>query len=87
MDEVFAIMPVHSKISTYTFIFSLSTLQHDSRGQYSVLKIWLEFDHEHGKKFISPILLLAVVVVLQFESQYLKNHKKYRSETLQIGRV
>ena len=57
------------------------------------LVIWLELDHDHeryDKKFISPIfLVIAVVVVLllQFESQYLKNCKWYKSETLHTGRV
>ena len=80
-------MPVYSKIPNCTFIFShnpLLTLQDDSQGQYVyLLKIWLEVDHYHGrygKKSISPILLLVVVVVvLQFESQYLKNRKGHKS--------
>ena len=75
-------MPVHSKILIYTLTFSenlLLTLQKDSQAQYVCLpKIWCELDHEHGrygKQSISPILL--VVLLLQFESQYLKNRKRY----------
>ena len=36
----------------------------------------------YGKKSISPILLLVVdvVVVVQFQTLYLKNCKRYRSE-------
>ena len=86
-------MPVHSKIPICTFIFShnpLLTLQDDSQGQHvCLLKLWFELDHQHGrygKKSISPILL-GVIVLLQFESQYLKNRKGYRSENLYTSRV
>ena len=81
------IMPVHSKIPICTFTFSDNPLlkpQDDSQGQYvCVPKIWLELDHSHGrygKKSISPILL-----VVQFQTLYLKNHKEFKSETLQTG--
>ena len=49
MDEVLAILPVHSNIPIFTFIFShnpLLTLQDDSQGQYVCLqKIRFELDH------------------------------------------
>ena len=94
-------MPVHSKIPICTFTFSdnpLLTPQDDSQGQYVCApKIWLELDHQHGrygKKSISPILLLlllvvvvVVVVVVQFQTLYLKNRKRYRSEILHTSRV
>ena len=32
-----------------------------------------------AKNSIIPILVVVVVVLFQFESQYLKNHKSYRS--------
>ena len=82
-------MPVHSKIPICTFTFSdnpLLTQQDDSQGQYKcVSKIWLELDHQHGrygKKSISPILL-----VVQFQTLYLKNRTSYRSEILHTSRV
>ena len=89
-------MPVHLKFQIYTFSFSdnpLLTLQDDSQGQYvCASKLWFELDHKHGrygKKSISPILLVVVVVVLvlQFESLYLKNRKRYRSEILYTSRI
>ena len=89
-------MPVHLKIPICTFTFSdrplLTPQDDDSQGQYvCVPKIWLELDHYHGrygKKFISPILLLLlVVVVLQFQTLYLKNHKEFKSENLHKGWV
>ena len=43
---------------------------------------WITNMGEMPKMSISPILLLVVVVVLQFESLYLKNCKRYRSEIL-----
>ena len=83
-------MPVHFKIPICTFTFSdnpLLTPHDDSQGQYvCVPKIWLELDHYHeryGKKLISPILLL----LLQFQTLYLKNHKNFKSETLHTGWV
>ena len=87
-------MPVHSNIPICTFTFSdnsLLTPQDDSQGQYVCTP--LELDHKHrryGKKSISPILFVVVVVVilvLQFESLYLKNCKRYRSEILYTSRV
>ena len=89
------IMPVHLKIPICTFTFSdhpLLKLQNNSQGQYvCVSKIWLELDHYHGrygKKFISPILLLLfLLVVLQFQTLYLKNHKELKPETLHTGWV
>ena len=90
-------MPVHSKSPICTFTFSdnlLLTPQNDSQGQYVyVPKIWLELDYQHGrygKKSISPILLLLlhlVVVVVQFQTLYLKNRKRYRSEILHTSRI
>ena len=84
-------MPVHSKIPICTFTFSdnsLLTPQDDSQDQYiCVPNIWLEFDHYHGrygKKFISPILLL-LLLVLQFQTLYLKNHKDFKSENVHTG--
>ena len=42
----------------------------------------------YGKKSISPILLVVVVIlVLQFESLYLKNRKRYSSDILHTSRV
>ena len=38
------------------------------------------------KKFISPVLLLIVVVV-QFQTLYLKNHKDLKPENLHTGWV
>ena len=40
----------------------------------------------YGKEFISPILLV-IFLLLQFEFQYLKDHKRYRSEILPTSRV
>ena len=37
--------------------------------------------------FISPILVVVVVVVVQFQTLYLKNHKEFKSETLHTGWV
>ena len=48
---------------------------------------WTTNMGDNGKKSISAILLVVVVLVLQFESLYLKNRKRYRSEILYTSRV
>ena len=86
-------MPVHLKILICTLIFSDKTLlapQDDSQGQYiCVPKLSLELEHQngrYGKKSICLILYVVVIVLdLHFESQYLKNCKRYRSEILQTS--
>ena len=73
-------MPVYLKIPYYTFTFSeypLLTQHKNSYDKYVCLsKIWCELDY-----MISPILLV-IILVLQCESRYLKNCKRYRSEIL-----
>ena len=43
----------------------------------------------YDKNFVSPILLVIVIIVLvlKFESQYLKNRRRYRSEILYTSNV
>ena len=53
---------------------------------YVYLKFGWNWTANMGDMAISPILVV-VVLVLQFESQYLKNHKRYRSEILHTSRV
>ena len=42
---------------------------------------------EMAKSLLVSNIVIVVVLVLQFESQYLKSHKKYRSEILHTSRV
>ena len=80
MDEV---LPVHLKILHLYFQFQYHFQQYRVIARVNVhVYGYPKFDQNwtmntrYGKKLISPILLV-VIVILQFESQHLKNYKSY----------
>ena len=77
------IQKFHITLSLSVIIFSHNNIVIAMINMYAYLKydvIWTLY----MEKIFSPILL---VLILQFESQYLKNCKRYMSENLHKSRV
>ena len=86
--------PLCLYIWKFQFALSLSVIIHfwhhrmiAEVNMYVHLKVGWNWTTHMGDMSKSPILLVIVVLVLQFESHYLKNRKRYMSEVFYLSRV